>query len=188
MLTGHGLELRVEGHSDDQPIHNAQFSSNWELSTARAMAVLLYLVNSAGFDPTKISASGYGQYRSVADNATAEGRRMNRRVDLVVLPQGRRLDSHADRWLPTSIDPFAGFSRMGRKAQTSTNVIKRPETWQLVETLRRGLSGLKEWVKLRAPTHHDTMTPVVLSISHCCFAVGAGVSMRGSNSARVAAL
>jgi len=85
VLTGHGLELRVEGHSDDQPIHNAQFSSNWELSTARAMAVLLYLVNSAGFDPTKISASGYGQYRSVADNATAEGRRMNRRVDLVVL-------------------------------------------------------------------------------------------------------
>jgi chemotaxis protein MotB len=80
-----GLELRVEGHSDDQPIHNAQFRSNWELSTARAMAVLLLLVNDAGFDPSKISASGYGQYRPVADNLTPEGRRMNRRVDLVVV-------------------------------------------------------------------------------------------------------
>jgi chemotaxis protein MotB len=85
VLTGHGLEIRVEGHSDDQPIHNAQFNSNWELSTGRAMAVLLYLVNDAGFDPSKISASGYGQYRSVADNSTPEGRRMNRRVDLVVV-------------------------------------------------------------------------------------------------------
>lgn len=85
VLSGHGLEIRVEGHSDDQPIHNAQFNSNWELSTARAMAVLLYLVDDAGFDPTKISASGYGQYRPVADNSSPEGRRMNRRVDLVVV-------------------------------------------------------------------------------------------------------
>jgi chemotaxis protein MotB len=80
-----GLELRVEGHSDDQPIHNSQFRSNWELSAARAMAVLLLLVNDAGYDPRKISASGYGQYRPVADNLTPEGRRMNRRVDLVVV-------------------------------------------------------------------------------------------------------
>ncbi|MGA2536888.1 MAG: flagellar motor protein MotB [Terracidiphilus sp.] len=93
VLAGHGLEIRVEGHSDDQPIHNAEFNSNWELSTARAMAVLLYLVNDAGFDPSKISASGYGQYRSVADNSTPEGRRMNRRVDLVVV--AKTLQPHA---------------------------------------------------------------------------------------------
>jgi chemotaxis protein MotB len=49
------------------------------------MNVLLLLVNDAGFDPRKISASGYGQYRPIADNATPEGRRMNRRVDLVVV-------------------------------------------------------------------------------------------------------
>jgi chemotaxis protein MotB len=85
VLARPGLDLRVEGHSDDQPIHNSQFRSNWELSTARAMAVLLLLVDDAGFDPTKISASGYGQYRPVADNATPDGRRMNRRVDLVVV-------------------------------------------------------------------------------------------------------
>jgi len=85
ILSQHGLELRIEGHSDDQPIHTAQFRSNWELSTSRAMAVLLLLVDDAGFDPKKISVVGYGQYRPVADNATPEGRRMNRRVDLVVM-------------------------------------------------------------------------------------------------------
>jgi len=81
----HGLDLRVEGHSDDQPIHNGQFRSNWDLSTARAMAVMTLLVNDAGFDPKKISIAAYGQYRPIADNATPEGRRQNRRVDLVVV-------------------------------------------------------------------------------------------------------
>jgi chemotaxis protein MotB len=85
VLAQHGLDLRVEGHSDDQPIHTAQFRSNWELSTARAMAVLLLLVNDSGLDPKKISVAGYGQYRPVADNSTPEGRQMNRRVDLVVV-------------------------------------------------------------------------------------------------------
>jgi len=79
-----GLDIRVEGHSDNQPIHTAQFSSNWELSIARAMTVVELLV-SDGFDPTRLSVSGYGEYKPVADNSTAEGRRMNRRVDLVVV-------------------------------------------------------------------------------------------------------
>jgi chemotaxis protein MotB len=88
ILSQHGLQLRVEGHSDNQPIHNAQFRSNWELSTARAMAVLLLLVDDSGYDAKKVSVAGYGQYRPIADDATAEGRRMNRRVDLVVLGSG----------------------------------------------------------------------------------------------------
>jgi chemotaxis protein MotB len=85
ILMQHNLELRVEGHSDDQPIHNAEFRSNWELSTARAMTVLMLLVDQSGFDPQKVSVAGYGQYRPLADNSTPDGRRMNRRVDLVVL-------------------------------------------------------------------------------------------------------
>jgi chemotaxis protein MotB len=85
VLSQHGLELRVEGHSDNQPIHTAQFNSNWELSTARAMTVMQHLVDDSGFDPKKISIAGYGQYRPVADDSTPEGRRMNRRVDLVVV-------------------------------------------------------------------------------------------------------
>ncbi len=81
----HGLELRVEGHTDDQPIHNTIFQSNWELSIARAMSVLAMLVDEAGFPPTRISVAGYGAFRPVAPNTTLEGRRMNRRVDLVVV-------------------------------------------------------------------------------------------------------
>jgi chemotaxis protein MotB len=87
VLSRPGLEIRVEGHSDDQPIHNDHFQSNWELSMARAMNVLLLMVNDAGFDPRKISAAGFGQYRPIADNATPDGRKMNRRVDLVVVQE-----------------------------------------------------------------------------------------------------
>jgi chemotaxis protein MotB len=99
VLSLNGLDLRVEGHSDDQPIHTPQFRSNWELSTGRALAVMQLLVNDAGFDPSKISVAGYGQYRPVADNATPDGRRMNRRVDLVVVatahPQSAAAQSSA---------------------------------------------------------------------------------------------
>lgn len=85
ILQRHNLIVRVEGHSDDQPIHNAEFSSNWELSAGRAMAVLLLLVDQTNYDPTRLSMAGYGPYRPVASNATAEGRERNRRVDMVVL-------------------------------------------------------------------------------------------------------
>ena len=87
ILQQHNLVVRVEGHSDDQPIHNAVFASNWELSAARAMTVLLLLVDQTHYDPTRISMAGYGPYRPVADNATAEGRQKNRRVDMVVVRQ-----------------------------------------------------------------------------------------------------
>jgi len=89
VLMEHNLEIRVEGHSDDQPIHTDLFQSNWVLSTARATSVLTLLVDDAGFPPSKISVAGYGPYRPVADNATPEGRRMNRRVDLVIVEPKR---------------------------------------------------------------------------------------------------
>ena len=89
ILMQHHLEVRVEGHSDDQPIHGGQFRSNWELSTARATSVLTLLLNDAGFPPEKISVAGYGPYRPVADNSTPDGRRKNRRVDLVIIEPKR---------------------------------------------------------------------------------------------------
>jgi len=85
VLMKHGLEVRVEGHSDDQPIHNARFQSNWQLSTARAMSVLSLLINEGGFPENKISVSGYGSQRPAASNATVDGRKTNRRVDLIVV-------------------------------------------------------------------------------------------------------
>ncbi len=80
-----GVQVRVEGHTDDQPIYTSRFHSNWELSTARAEAVLQMLLAESEFDPGKLSVAGYGSYRPIADNRTEVGRRSNRRVDLVLL-------------------------------------------------------------------------------------------------------
>jgi chemotaxis protein MotB len=85
VLTQYGLDMRVEGHTDNVPIHNAQFASNWDLSTARAMVVAMMLMNESGVDPQRISIAGYGQYHPAAGNDTLEGRRANRRVDIVVV-------------------------------------------------------------------------------------------------------
>jgi len=79
--------IRVEGHTDDVPIHNAQFASNWELSTSRATEIVRLLIIRDGYSPNRLSAAGYAEYHPVATNATAEGRSMNRRVDVVVLRQ-----------------------------------------------------------------------------------------------------
>lgn len=78
------MPIRVEGHTDSVPISNSQYRSNWELSTARASSVLTHLIDN-GIPPEKLSAAGYSGFQPVADNATAEGRAQNRRVDIVVL-------------------------------------------------------------------------------------------------------
>lgn len=85
VLMQYGLDMRVEGHSDNVPIHNATFNSNWDLSTARAMAVAMMLIDEAGFDPQRMSIAGYAQYHPVASNDTPEGRQANRRVDIVIV-------------------------------------------------------------------------------------------------------
>jgi chemotaxis protein MotB len=77
--------LRIEGHTDNVAINSAAFPSNWELSTARANSIVHYLIEKRGFKGAKLSVTGYGEYRPIADNATEEGRKLNRRVDIVVL-------------------------------------------------------------------------------------------------------
>jgi chemotaxis protein MotB len=85
VLIQYGLDMRVEGHSDNVPIHNEEFASNWDLSTARATAVAMLLLNESGVDPKRLSIAGYAQYHPNASNDTPEGRRANRRVDIVVV-------------------------------------------------------------------------------------------------------
>lgn len=77
--------IRVEGHTDNMPIHNARFPSNWELSTARATFIVSHLLSRHQFDPVKLSAAGYGEHHPADTNQTAEGRSRNRRVDVVIL-------------------------------------------------------------------------------------------------------
>jgi chemotaxis protein MotB len=87
---GHtSYDLRVEGHTDNIPIHTTQFDSNWELSTARATRIARDFLEMKAMPPERISAAGYAEFHPVAPNDTAEGRAENRRVDLVVLPRTR---------------------------------------------------------------------------------------------------
>jgi chemotaxis protein MotB len=77
----------IEGHTDNQPIKHSKWKSNWELSTARALSVLHFMVNERGLSPDRLSAIGYGEYRPVDSNDTKEGRHANRRVEIVVMPK-----------------------------------------------------------------------------------------------------
>lgn len=78
--------IRVEGHTDNVPIHSGVYPSNWELSSARAATVVRLFVNQ-NIPADKIVAVGYGENRPVADNSTASGRAKNRRIDIIVLSE-----------------------------------------------------------------------------------------------------
>jgi chemotaxis protein MotB len=90
-LTPLRTPVRVEGHTDDTPIHTARFASNWELSTARATSVVQRLISvvqrliAAGIAPERLSAAGYSEFHPRVANDSPESRARNRRVDLVVL-------------------------------------------------------------------------------------------------------
>jgi len=79
------IRIRIEGHTDNVPIHNGRYGSNWELSTARATEIIRLFITKYGMAPARLSASGYAEFYPVASNLTPEGRAMNRRVDLVIL-------------------------------------------------------------------------------------------------------
>jgi chemotaxis protein MotB len=79
--------LRIEGHTDNVPIHTAQVASNWELSTARSTELVRLLIVRYQFSPERLSAAGYAEYHPIASNETAQGRAQNRRVDIVILSE-----------------------------------------------------------------------------------------------------
>jgi len=78
--------LRIEGHTDNVPIHSSTFASNWELSTARATNMISLFTAQYRFDAARLSAGGYAEFHPAASNDTPEGRALNRRVDIVILP------------------------------------------------------------------------------------------------------
>ena len=114
-LRQHDYRLRIEGHTDNAPIHTAQFPSNWELSTSRATEIVRLLIVRDGFGPDRLSAAGYADYHPVATNLTAEGRGMNRRVDIVILGQALK---------------EASIAQVGTQAQTpaATPAVTPPAT------------------------------------------------------------
>jgi len=78
-------EFQVEGHTDNVPISTERFPSNWELSSARALSVVRLLIQ-AGVSPERVSGAGFGEFHPVAENDDAASRRLNRRIEIVMLP------------------------------------------------------------------------------------------------------
>jgi chemotaxis protein MotB len=85
LLAARQSNLRIEGHTDNVPIHTSRYSSNWELSTARSTEMIRLLITKYHFAPARLSAAGYAEYHPIGQNDTAEGRALNRRVDVVIL-------------------------------------------------------------------------------------------------------
>jgi chemotaxis protein MotB len=79
--------IRVEGHTDNVPIHTRRFPSNWELSIARAVNVVKYFADTCKIDPRRLSAVGYGESKPVAPNDSADHRTKNRRVEIVLIKE-----------------------------------------------------------------------------------------------------
>lgn len=85
-----GYHIRIEGHTDARPVGKVlktKFASNWELSTARATAVIRYMIYGLQIDPQRLSATGFAQYRPASENDTEEGRAMNRRIRAVIFKE-----------------------------------------------------------------------------------------------------
>ncbi|MFD3445393.1 flagellar motor protein MotB [Microbacteriaceae bacterium 4G12] len=86
LVTAAPREIMISGHTDNVPISNSQFASNWDLSTQRAVNFLQVLLENPKLSPDKFSAIGYGEFRPVESNDTAEGKTKNRRVEVLILP------------------------------------------------------------------------------------------------------
>lgn len=79
----------VEGHTDNVPINTYRFQSNWDLSASRAVSVVKFFVDQENVDAARFTASGYGEYRPIVDNSTAENRAKNRRVNILIVTSER---------------------------------------------------------------------------------------------------
>ncbi|GAA0708998.1 OmpA family protein [Paraclostridium ghonii] len=84
-------DVLVEGHTDNVPIHNSEYASNWELSTARAVSVVRYFVETKDVQPTRFAVKGYAEFRPLVDNSTPENRSTNRRVDILIVDKNEKI-------------------------------------------------------------------------------------------------
>ncbi|UOF91353.1 OmpA family protein [Fodinisporobacter ferrooxydans] len=106
----------VEGHTDNIPIHNSRYPSNWELSVARAVNVVHYLAN-AGIDPSRMSATGYGEWHPVVPNDNEADRQKNRRVNIVILRNYTQQEEAPYQTAPAPVSPI-----LKQPAQSSSSI------------------------------------------------------------------
>jgi len=83
-------DVLIEGNTDDVPMFNKEFQSNWELSTARAVSVVKYFVSEKKLDPTRFAVKGYGEYKPLVENNSTKNRTINRRVDILIVKEQQK--------------------------------------------------------------------------------------------------
>jgi chemotaxis protein MotB len=114
--------VRVEGHTDDVPIHTERFRSNWELSTARATTVVAFLVQEQGMQPWRMSAAGYGEFHPRSKNTDDAARSQNRRVDIIILNDiTKQAEEPADVPSVTQQGPSGGAKPTVKPASASAS-------------------------------------------------------------------
>lgn len=87
IINEHDNDVLIEGHTDNVPMNNKEFASNWELSAARALSAVTYFVHEKQIDPMRFSVKGYGEYKPLVPNDTPENRAINRRIDILMVEQ-----------------------------------------------------------------------------------------------------
>jgi chemotaxis protein MotB len=115
VLLAYAPRLRIEGHTDNVPIHNSRFASNWELSTSRATGLVRLFIEQYDVPASRLSAAGYAEFHPVATNDTQEGRGLNRRIDIVILAPERSAATAAEAGRPD-----AGLADSSRPPLAST--------------------------------------------------------------------
>lgn len=88
-------DIVIEGHTDDVPMNTKRFPSNWDLSAGRAISVLRYLTENKNVLPERVSAMGYGEYSPIVPNDSPENRRINRRVNILIIIED---ESDGESW------------------------------------------------------------------------------------------
>jgi len=137
-IVGLPNNVRVEGHTDNLPIRSARFSSNWELSGARAASVVEFFVNAGGIDPTRLSLAGYGEFRPIAENLPRTGSELNRRVEILILSQFAGQEEEGEEENPpaetgetaasTTVTPEPAASKETLSPETLPPAVTVPET------------------------------------------------------------
>jgi flagellar motor protein MotB len=121
-LSQFGFNFRVEGHTDNINVHSFLYPSNWELSCARAVAVVRYMTEELNLAPETVSASGFGRFRPMASNATPEGRKKNRRIEILIYDPLKPLDASEE--LNKKSDTY--YKERLEKLKNSKNKQERP--------------------------------------------------------------
>jgi len=116
--------IGVEGHTDNVPIKYSGWKSNWELSAARATSVVHYLIDECGIEPAKLSAIGYGEFRSIDTNDTKEGRARNRRVEIIILPREMTKKSYEEVQSRISEEAKAAEESKPQASESATEAVK----------------------------------------------------------------